>query len=320
MHTLGKEGVQIKVLSRRVSIDSFSHIHLNGKIIPVVADLTEVTSLDRLCDGVDTVFHLAGYAHSADANGDSDAAIHRRVTVEGTRALLDRARRAGVKRFVYVSSVKAMGEGSEECIDETVMALPVTEYGRAKFEAEQLVLALGCDRGMHVCVLRLPLVYGPGIKGNLLKMIMAIDSGRFPPLPEVHNKRSMVHVDDVVQALRLAVENPKANGEVYLVTDGRAYSTHEIYVFIRRALGKTELSWTVPLGALRAVAHIGDVIGHIRARPFFFNSIMLNKLLGSVWYSSGKIERDLEFKPTKTLEATLPAIIEEYRKVGRQQN
>lgn len=90
----------------------------------------------------------------------------------------------------------------------------------------------------HACLhIAIPLVYGPGVKGNLLHMINAIDKGRFPLVRDVHNKRSMVHVDDVVQALRLAVENPRANGEVYFVTDGRTYSTYEICALIRRALG-----------------------------------------------------------------------------------
>jgi len=211
-----------------------------------------------------------------------------------------------------------MGEGGEKRFDETDATLPITEYGRAKLEAERLVLALGRDRGMHVCVLRLPLVYGPRVKGNLLQMIKAIDRGQFPPLPEAHNKRSMVHVDDVIQALRLAAENPAANRQVYLVTDGQTYSTRQMYDMIRAALRKPAVCWSVPLGLLRLAAGVGDAIGSVQGRPFFFNSMMLDKLLGSAWYSSEKIERDLGFKPTQTLETALPAMVEEYRRKGSQ--
>lgn len=307
---LCKTDAHVKVLVRRAH--SF---YDNHSIVPIVADLSEMASPNhRLCEDVDTVFHLAGYAHASDANDKSAALIHRQVTVGGTRLLFEQASRAGVGRFVFVSSVKAMGEGSQKCLEEAAAASPVTEYGQAKLEAERLILTQGRDCGMHVCVLRLPLVYGQGVKGNLMHMIRAIDRGRFTPVPEVGNKRSMVHVDDVVQALRLAVENPKANGEIYLVTDGRAYSTREIYELMCRALGRAAPRWAVPVGALRAIAGIGDAVGRMRGRPFFFNSVALDKLLGSAWYNSDKIERELGFKPTHTLETALPAMVEEYRK------
>lgn len=308
-------GVAVKVLSRRKLDECFNHTVSAGKIIPIVADLGDHAAISNICDGVDTVFHLAGYAHADEIERESAAAIHRRVTVEGTRALIEEACRAGVRRFVFISSVKAMGEGGEQCLDETARVLPTTAYGRAKLEAEQLVLASSA-RGMHVSVLRLPLVYGRGVKGNLLRMIKAVDTGRFPPLPEVNNRRSMVHVDDVVRAIRLVVENPRANGQVYLVTDGRAYSTSEICALMRRALGRAEPKWNVPIGVLRAAAGIGDVIGSIQGRPFIFNSVTLSKLIGSAWYSSEKIERDLDFRPTHTFEKTLPEMVEAYRRAG----
>lgn len=307
----------IKVLSRRKPGGDSNFGGSGPKVIPIVADLSHHHSINNICDGVDTVFHLAGYAHVEDADSKLAAVVHQAVTVTGTRTLLQEACRAGVKRLVFVSSAKAIGEGSEECADETAPASPVTEYGRAKLEAEQLVLELGRDCGMHVCVLRLPLVYGPGVKGNLLHMIRAIDGGRFPPVPDVHNKRSMVHVDDVVQALCIAVERPKACGEVYLVTDGRAYSIYDICSQIRRALGRAEPNWNVPIGVLRAAARIGDVIGGVQGRPFFFNSVTLDKLVGSAWYSAEKIERDLGFRPTHTFETALPEIVEEYRRRAR---
>lgn len=315
VNALYEAGGAVKVLSRRNVAKYHGHTVSGGRIIPVVADLSDHTSINQVCDGVDTVFHLAGYAHAEESSGESAAAIHRSVTVEGTRALLEEARHAGVRRFVFTSSVKAMGEGGKECLSEAAPALPATAYGQAKLEAERLVLAShGC--GMHVCVLRLPLVYGPGVKGNLLQMIEAIHNGRFPPVPEVKNRRSMVHVNDVVQALRLATELPRANGEVYLVTDGQTYSTREMYVLISLALGKVLPKWNVPIGALRLVATMGDIIGWTRRRPFFFNNKVLNKLLGSACYNSEKIECELGFKPTQTFEAALPAMVEEYRTRG----
>lgn len=260
------------------------------------------------CDGVDTVFHLAGYAHADDSDNDA-LGIHRRVTVEGTKALVQEAARAGVQRFMYLSSTKAMGEGGDRCLDEQSPAAPITAYGRAKRDAEQTVLEAGRKCGMRVCVLRLPLVYGPGVKGNLLHMIHAIDRGRFPPLPEVSNRRSMVHVDDVVQALWLAAESPRANGQIYLVTDGCAYSTRQIYEGIRLALGKRLPGWTVPVGILRLAANLAEFAGKVWPRPKGFNGTVLEKLLGSAWYSSDKISRELGYKPHHSFYAGLPEMV-----------
>lgn len=318
VESLCDEGVKVAAVSRHVSEESFRGC-ASGNIVPIVADLTDAASLEGVCADADVIFHLAGHAHASDVNEKSATLIHRQLTVEGTRSLLAQACRAGVKRFVFVSSVKAMGEGSEVCIDESTAATPVTEYGRAKLLAEQLVTAAGRNCGMHVSILRLPMVYGPGVKGNLMQMIAAIDCGRFPRLPEVDNRRSMVHIDDVVQALRLAVDNPKANGEVYIVTDGLVYSTYEIYMLIRRALGRADPKWTISTEILRALARVGDAVGRVCARPVPFHSIALRKLLGSAWYSSTKIERDLQFKPTQTFETALPTIVEEYR-TSRWQN
>lgn len=309
---LERQGIQIAVLVR--DSNKAKSLWADSPIGWHQVDFCANVDIGAVCEGADTVFHLAGYAHADDANDDTASTLHRTVTVEGTRALLNEAVRAGVQRFVFVSSVKAIGEGSDHCLDENSPVAPATAYGRAKHEAEKVVLETGPRHGMHVAVLRLPLVYGPGNKGNLPRMIEAIDRGRFLPPPEVHNKRSMVHVDDVVQALLLAVENPNANSAVYLITDGRTYSTREMYALIRRALGWAEARWAVPAGALRSIAWMGDAIGRLRGRPFFFNSIVLDKLLGSAWYSSAKIERDLGFKPVHTFETSLPAMVEEYRK------
>jgi nucleoside-diphosphate-sugar epimerase len=265
----------------------------------------------RVCNGADTIFHLAGYAHEEDA--DQAGAQHQRVTVSGTERLLRAAASCGVQRFVFLSSVKAMGEGANERLDETAPAAPVTDYGRAKLEAERLVLEAGRKHGMHVSVLRLPLVYGPGNKGNIPRMIAAIDRGRFPPLPETGNRRSMVHVDDVVQALLLTTGNSAANGQIYIVTDGREYSTREMYEAICAALGRIVPGWSVPLRVLRLGARTGDVLQHVAGRPMPLTTGTLDKLLGSAWYNSGKIRRQLGFASRHTFFDALPEIIAEYR-------
>jgi len=123
----------------------------------------------------------------------------------------------------------------------------------------------------------------------------------------------MVHVADVVQAAVLAAETPAANGQCYIVTDGGTYSTRELYLLICRGLGRTVPPWRVPLWALRVAAVAGDAIGKVLGRRFVFDSDALEKLIGSAWYSSGKISRELGYKATRRFEDALPEMIGRYR-------
>lgn len=256
----------------------------------------------------DTIFHLAARVHKASETSEDDTE-YRRVNVNGTRRVLDAAIRVRAERFVFFGSVKAMGEGGAECTDETWEAAPQTAYGRSKLEAERIVAEAGCCHGLHTANLRLPLVYGPGGRGNLERMLGAISRGRFPPLPEVGNKRSMVHVTDVVEAALLAARRPEAKGQTYIVTDGPPYSTREIYALMCEALGKEIPAWAVPAPVLGVIAAAGDGIGRVRGRPFPFDSDVLKKLTGSAWYSSEKIERGLGFKPSVRLKQALPEMV-----------
>ena len=154
--------------------------------------------------GCGTILHLAGKAHDL---GLPDESEFRHVNVEGTRMLLQAAQQAEVRTFIFVSSVKAMGEGGDLCLDEDAPAVPRSSYGVSKLEAERLVLEMGSKAGMHVTVLRLPLVYGQGLKGNLRAMLDAVKRGTFPPPPRIRNRRSLVSTEDVVNAILLASGN-----------------------------------------------------------------------------------------------------------------
>lgn len=302
-----KQGADVTVLSRHAPPDS----GLGYKVIS--GDLTRRASIAGICQGMDIVFHLGGYAHAVDQPDGKSEKTNWQVTVEGTRVLVEQSLKAGVSRFVFFSSVKAMGEGGETCLDETAECQPVTSYGKAKREAEKLVLELA-RRGLSSTVFRLPMVYGPGCKGNLPRMIHAVARGRFPPLPETGNKRSMVDVRDVVQAALLAAANPTAAGQVYIVTDGQAYSTRQIYVWICAALQRSVPRWAIPSSLLRFAARVGDVISRLSGRRFVLDTDALDKLIGSAWYSSEKISRELNYRPAYTLRDSLPEMVVEFKK------
>jgi len=158
------------------------------------------------------------------------------------------------------------------------------------------------------------MVYGAGNKGNLPRMIAQIDKNRFPPLPNLNNKRSMVHVDDVVQAILLAITKNDANGKTYIITDGEFYSTHSIYVEIYKQLKGKKPLLHIPVFAFTILSRTGDIIGRLKGSPFVFNSDVYRKIFHSAYYSSNKIQKELGYKATKTFYTALPDLISEYRK------
>ena len=312
---LCRSGAAVRVLTRRRP-DSVERIRSEGGVSFFSGDLSDHSSLRGLCEGVENVFHLAGLAHTEARGREGYAEEQWRTTVGGTENLLAEAE-GRVRNVVYLSSVKVMGAGGDREIDEMFAPHPEGSYGTARLAAESRILEFGKRQGVQTSVLRLSMVYGAGCKGNVPRMIEAVDRNRFPPLPDTGNRRSMVHVDDVVQAALLAARNPRSAGQVYIVTDGRVYSTRQIYVWICHALGKTVPGWTVPVGLLRAAASAGDLIGAVRGRQFVFNSDVLDKLAGSAWYSSRKIKEELGFRPACNLEDSLPEMVTYYRQCQR---
>jgi nucleoside-diphosphate-sugar epimerase len=276
----------------------------------VLADLEMDSPLDEAVSGVDTVFHLAGKAHDLGRLA-GDAGSYDRLNVEGTARLLRAAGRAGVARFVFLSSVKAMGEGGNSRLSEETAADPQSLYGRSKRGAE--VRVLEDTRIPHRSVLRSTLVYGSGAKGNLARMIRAMERRWFPSIPQTHNRRSMVHVDDLVHALLLAAEKTEANGRVFIVSDGRDYSTRELYEWICEAMHRRVPPWTVPVTSLRVLARLGDGFAHVLGRPFPFDSAAFEKLLGSACYDSELIRKTLGYHATRSLEEEMPAIVASLR-------
>jgi nucleoside-diphosphate-sugar epimerase len=278
--------------------------------------VVEWITADIVCDapivlpnGIDTIIHLAGKAHAL-SEVAQDESEYFRINTEGTRNILEAAKRANVRAVVLFSTIKAMADppaGQDGAIDESWPVLSNSAYGQSKRAAEALVL----DGGYvpHPVVLRPCLVYGPSPKGNLEKMITAVRRKRFPPFPEVKNKRSMVHVDDLISAALLAPFNPAAAGQTYIVADDESFSTRELFEWICGASGIRVPRWTMPIGILQIMGYVGDTIGKLRGRRFVFDSDALAKLTGSAWYSSAKLQRELGWRPQHTLRESIPEIL-----------
>ena len=255
----------------------------------IVCDLQSDIIPDDALDDIDTVFHLAGFTHDMrDASKIAD--LYYKVNVSATVQLANLAVKSGVKRFVFVSSVKAGGNPPlGTCANEKDQKNTEDVYGKTKRVAELKLLKIGEESGMHVSIIRPSLVYGPNVKGNLKLMLSGIGGGWFPPLPETGNRRSMIHVDDLVRAILLVAEDKRANGEIFIATDGISYSSREIYNSMCIVAGKSIPKWSVPKTLFDLASLTSPRIKY-----------KINKLLGDECYSSVKLE-ELGFKAKKSL-------------------
>lgn len=262
----------------------------------IIADLSDVASLADACTGVRRVFHCAGYAHAFSSQNDDDATRHWQVNFEGACNMALAAAKAGVETFVFLSSVKAMAEPGDYCVDEDWPGEPITAYGKAKRAAEEAIREIGDRFGMGVVILRLSMVYGAGSRGNLERMARLVARGLFPPLPETGNHRSLIHVSDVVDAMRTVAVTPKAAGNVYIVAGPEAPSGRQLFDALRAAQGLPVCHWQVPSSVMRLAALAGDGMEQLMQRRLPIDSEVLQSLLGSAWYSSERLALELGWR------------------------
>ena len=267
----------------------------------IQGDMLDRDALARACEGVDTVFHLAGAAGTADRQNQTAL----RVNVEGASNLLAAARDAGVRRLVFVSSALAAeldGNDSDQ---------RVGDYARSKWQAERLVLAANGSDGLLTTVLRPAPVYGVGMKSGLARMIRLIHTRRLPPLPRLDHGLSLVGVEDVCRAAMLAAENPAAAGRCWLLTDLERYTANDIESAVRRAMGRGSPRWHTPavvFFAAAAVLQFGRLMGWKSAESGL--QTWRNLTRERIW-PAAEIYQSLDFRPVGTLYAQLPEIIRE---------
>lgn len=213
----------------------------------VLGDLAQLTINSRSLRGVDVLIHAAARVHVMHEKNKDPLTAFRLVNVEGTRALLEASARARVRRFIFVSSIKVNGEASlpDRPFSEEDGANPQDAYAHSKWEAEQLVQAFCEQHGMEWVVVRPPLVYGPGVRANFRRMMQALARGLPLPLGSLHNQRSLVALENLVDFLVCCVSHPSAANQRFLLSDGRDLSVTELSRALAAALGSR--SWLVPL-------------------------------------------------------------------------
>jgi nucleoside-diphosphate-sugar epimerase len=278
-----------------------------------VGALNDSAGLQRALEGVTSVIHLAAYVHRRRV--PHDEAAYREVNVDGTVALLDAGVAAGIRDFVFASTVKAVGEISHEPWSERTRPAPVDPYGRTKLAAEEAVRAAAVQHGLHAPILRLPLVYGPGMRANALRLFQLVDRGVPLPLGAVHNRRSLLYVGNFVAAVTATIEY-EAGNDLFFVSDGPPIATPDLVRAIARALGRPARLVSVPVGLMRVAARIGDQMARVvPAVPF--TSTNLDRVVGSLAVDSSKLTTAVGFRPPYTLDQGLAATADWYRTRAR---
>lgn len=253
----------------------------------LVPDLAGEIDRRGLLEGVDVVVHTAAIAHRA-----ADDTEIRRINFDAT-ARLAQAAAGQVRRFVFLSSVKVHGEDSgERAFAETDPTRPQDSYGRAKLDAERYLTDLAAGSGMEVVSLRPPLVYGPRVRANFLRLLRWVDSGLPLPLASVHNRRSLIYLGNLVDAIARCVEHPDARG-AFLVSDEETVSTPELVSRIARALGRPARLLPVPPRFLHWIAVIAGRRDEMR------------RATGNLATDISRARRLLEWRPPHTLDQGL---------------
>ena len=223
--------------------------HLTG-------DLTATTNWSAALERVSAVLHCAARVHVMTDASANPLDEFRRVNVQGTLSLARQAAAAGVRRFVFISSIKVNGESTQAgqpfTADDT--SAPQDAYGISKMEAEQGLRELSAQTGMEVVIIRPPLVYGPGVKANFAAMMRWLQRGVPLPLGAIHNQRSLVALDNLVDLIVTCITHPAAANQTFLVSDGEDVSTTELLRRMGQAMGKPARLLPVPASWLKLAA------------------------------------------------------------------
>lgn len=271
----------------------------------VVGELDGATDWRAALAGCDTVIHLAARVHVMDERAADPLALFRKVNVDATLHLAREALAHGVRRFVYVSSVKVNGEASgARPFSASDTPAPCDPYGLSKLEAEQGLLALAAGSALEVVIVRPPLVYGPGVKANFLQLIKLVRKGVPLPFALVRNRRSMVALGNLVDLLLLVARHANAPGKVFMVSDGADLSTPQLIAAMAAALGRPPRLWPVPAALLRGGARL---LG---------KGAVADRVLGSLQVDIGPTCAALGWRPPLAPQAAIAETVAHHLRAG----
>ncbi len=269
---------------------------LDSQVKSVVVDsLSSDNSWELALKNIEVVIHTAARVHVMSDSSKDPLSEYRKVNVDGTLNLARQSASTGVKRFVFISSIKVNGESTplnNPFTDENIPT-PIDFYGVSKFETEQELFKLGTTTGMEIDCIRPVLVYGPGVKANFLSMMKWLYKGVHLPFGSIHNKRSLVALDNLVDLILTCIEHPNAANEMFLVSDGEDLSTTELLNRVSNALGKK--TWLFPVNQ-KVLEFCLGLIG---------KKNLAQRLCGSLQVDISKTKKLLNWTPPITVDEGL---------------
>lgn len=265
--------------------------------VAVVGAIDGETNWAEALRDVDVIIHLAARVHVMKDTAADPLAEFLKVNVQGTANLASQAAAAGVKRLVYVSSIKVNGEQTTETqpFTESDIPSPQDAYAVSKWRAEQALREVVQKTGLEVVIVRPPLIYGPGVKGNFIRLLAVLNKGIPLPLAGVRNKRSMIYLGNLVDALITCANHPAAAGKTYLVCDGEDISVANLVRQMHIGLGKPARLFRMPVSLLRGM---GRLFGQLES---------VERVVGTLRINDGLIRKELGWKPKFTLQEGLQA-------------
>ena len=269
LNSLHQQGWQITTVVRNNLVQHPSRLIRTIKI----GEIDGSTDWDQTLEGIDTVIHLAARAHIINDTIPNPEAEFIRVNTEGTANLVKYSIAAGVKHFILISSIGAMGTFRQQILTENSLCQPDTPYGNSKLQAEQALINLAKDSNMTWTILRPTLVYGAGNPGNMERLMKLIKLGLPLPFGSIKNRRSFLYVDNLVDAIVTCINHPNAANQIFLVSDNQDVSTPQL---IRLIAQQMELSCKlVPVSPslLKLLGYAGDVAQLISKKSLPFNKI-----------------------------------------------
>lgn len=266
-----------------------------GKDIQQVATIDAQTDWSNILSGVNVIIHLAARVHVMREQFVNCLDAYRETNVKGTLHLARQAAQAGVKRFIFISSIKVNGEHTPIGKVFTAFDVPNPQdpYGISKYEAEQGLLELAEETDMEVVIIRPPLVYGPGVKGNFASMMKWVQAGWPLPLGAVNNRRSLVSLDNLISLIMSCIDHPAAANQVFLASDGEDLSTSDLLRRLADAARVPSRLIPVPVGVLNTGL---SLIG---------KEAIAQRLLGSLQVDIAKTQKLLGWIPPITVDEGL---------------
>ena len=271
----------------------------------VVGNIDGNTNWHEALQNIDVVIHLAARAHILQDNSANPEAEFFSVNTEGTANLVKQSIQAGVKHFVFISSIGAMASLSNQPLQENSPCHPDTPYGRSKLAAEQALISLANPSDMTWTILRPTLVYGPGNPGNMERLIKLVKKGLPLPFGRVNNCRSLVYVGNLVDAIITCLTHPNAKNQTFLISDGQDLSTPDLIRKIAYYLDCPCNLLPVPPRLLKVAGNLGDMGEKLLGRSLPLNTPTIDRLLGSLVVDSSKIRNTLNWQPPYTIDEGL---------------